>query len=189
MFHGEGMRAGALEVENADQAVLHEQRHNDFRARVNTGFAADVAGIFTDVVDAQDAALSGSRTRKAFVKRDARACGQGVARAHREDGFKKLRLLVPKHDAEHIVVDDFFDALGDAPQKLFAVENGGQRAAHIVKERQRLSLLGEVYKKTRRNSIRISEQGEWTKLSEIVNGRNTSTLSILTRCQKFRAES
>src|SRR5437870_2396048 len=128
MFHGEGMRAGALEVENADQAVLHEQRHNDFRARVNTGFAADVAGIFTDVVDAQDAALSGSRTRKAFVKRDARVCGQGVARAHREDGFKKLRLLVPKHDAEHIVVDDFFDALGDAPQKLFAVENGGQLA-------------------------------------------------------------
>src|SRR5205807_8811410 len=111
MFHGEGMRAGALEVENADQAVLHEQRHNDFRARVNTGFAADVAGIFTDVVDAQDAALSGSRTRKAFVKRDARACGQGVARAHREDGFKKLRLLVPKHDAEHIVVDDFFSVM------------------------------------------------------------------------------
>ena len=160
MFQREGMRPRALEVENADQAVLHEQRHNDFRARINTGFATDIARIFIDVVDPQDAALSGRHARKASVKRDARACRDGVVRAHREGAFKKLGLLVPQHDAEHVVVDDFFDALGDPPQKLLAVQNGGQLAAHFMKQRQRLSLLGVGYKQTLRNRVRISEQGE-----------------------------
>jgi hypothetical protein len=63
MFRGERVRFRAFQIENTDETVLDEKRHNKFRTRFHTGFAPDVPGIFGDVVDAKDAAFSGGRSR------------------------------------------------------------------------------------------------------------------------------
>ena len=142
---GKGMRLNAFEVENADQAVAQQERDNQFRANGNgiggTAAIADIAGIQTDVTDAQGAALAGGRAGDAFVERDAKARGDGVFVVHGEDAFEKLGLLVPEHDGEKVVVDELLDAFGDAAEKLFAVENGRKLAADVVKERKCFGLF------------------------------------------------
>src|SRR5260370_21349180 len=73
MFRGESVRVRAFQIENTDETVLDETRHNKFRTRFHPGFAPDVPGIVGDVVDAEDAAFSRSRTRYALVKRHSAA--------------------------------------------------------------------------------------------------------------------
>ena len=111
-------------------------------------------------MDAQNAALARSRARKTLVKWEPRARGNGIVTAHGEDRFQKLGLLVPQHDAEHVVVHNFLGARGDAPEKLFAVENGSQLAADFVKERQCLGLLRVGDKQALRNRVRITQQSK-----------------------------
>jgi len=43
-----------------------------------------------------------------------------------------LGLLVPKHDAEHVILYDLLDALGDAAKELFTVKDGCDFAADFV---------------------------------------------------------
>ena len=48
------------------------------------------------------------------MKRETKARWNGILAAHGENTFQQLRLLVPEHDAEDVVIHDFLDAFGDA---------------------------------------------------------------------------
>jgi hypothetical protein len=111
-------------------------------------------------VDAQNAALTGGSPGEALVKREAGAQGNGVFAAHGKGGLQKLRLLVPEHDAEHVVVDNFPDALGNAAKKFLTVENGGQLAADFVKQGKGFRLLGVGDKQTLGNRVGIAQQSK-----------------------------
>ncbi len=66
------------------------------------------------------------------MKGNAHAHGDGVTIAHDEDALELLRFFIPQHDAENVVVDKFLDALRDAAQQFFAVEDGRDLAADFV---------------------------------------------------------
>src|SRR6266550_508595 len=117
------MRFRALQIENTDEAVLYEKRHDEFGTR-----------IFGDVIDPQDAAFSGGSAREAMMKREAKARRNRVVAAHGENAFQQLRLLIPEHDAEDVIIHNFPDAFGDAAEKLFAIKNRGQLAAHLIQQ-------------------------------------------------------
>src|SRR5258708_7815162 len=114
------MRHRAFQIENPDEAVLHEQGHNEFGTRFHAGLTADVTRIFGDVIDPQDAALSCGSACEAPVKREAKARCNRIRGAHGESALQQLRLFIPEHDAEDVIVHNFFDALGDAAKELFA---------------------------------------------------------------------
>src|SRR5712672_2562978 len=132
MFQRKGMWLLAFQIEQADEAVLHEKRYDDFGTSFHAGITADVARIVCDVADAQDAPFSGGGSGETFMQRDPQACRNGIAATHRENTFQMLRLFVPEHDAENVILDDFLDALSDAAEELFAVENGSHLSADLV---------------------------------------------------------
>jgi hypothetical protein len=69
-----------------------------------------------------------------------------------------LGLLVPEHDAENVILDDFLDALGDAAEELFAVKDGGDFAADLIEQSERIGLLRVREEKALRNGVRITQQ-------------------------------
>jgi len=56
-----------------------------------------------------------------------------------------------------VVVDELLDVLGDATEKGFAVEDGGQLAADVVEERESFCLIGISKKQRRRGRFSGSE--------------------------------
>src|SRR6266850_1286623 len=167
MLRREGVRNSALEIQNADQPVLQEKRNNEFRARFYAALAANVAGIFGDVIDAEDAALAGSSSGQALMKRELHASLDGILVAHGKSTFEELRLFVPEHHAEDMVVDDFLDALGDAAQEFFAVENRGELAAHLVEEQEGLGLFRMRGEKALRYRIGAAEMGKSSEFRNV----------------------
>src|SRR5256885_12264333 len=69
-----------------------------------------------------------------------------------------LGVFVPQHHAEHVVVDQFLDALRDASQELFSIQDGGNLAANLIQQGQSIGLLGMRDKKTRGYGVRIAYQ-------------------------------
>src|SRR6266403_1863715 len=104
--------------------------------------------------------LSRRRSGEPFMQRDARACGNGIAAAHGENAFQMLGLLVPEHDAENVIFHDFLDALGDAAEKFFAVEDGGYFTADFVEQSERIGLIRMRKEQALRDGVRITHQGE-----------------------------
>ena len=67
------MRFRALQIENTDEAVLYEKRHDEFGTRFHAGLTANITRIFGDVIDPQDATFSCGSAREAMMKREAKA--------------------------------------------------------------------------------------------------------------------
>src|ERR1700704_1341265 len=128
------MRFRALQIENTDEAVLYEKRHDKFGTRFHAGLTADVTRIFGDVIDPQDAAFSGGGACEAMMKREAKARRNRIVAAHGENALQQLRLLIPEHDAENVIIHNFPDTFGDAAEKLFPIKNRGQLAAHLIQQ-------------------------------------------------------
>ena len=158
MFQGERVRLRALQIENTDEAVLHEKRHDKFGTRFHAGLTADVTRIFGDVIDPQDAAFSGGSAREAMVKREAKARRNRIRGAHGESALQELRPFIPEHDAEDVIVHNFFDAFGDAAKELFAVKDGGDFAADFVQERKRIGLLGIGSEQAGWNGVSVARE-------------------------------
>ena len=160
MLRGEGMRNSALQIHDADEPISQEKRNDELGTRFHSRLADDVTRIFSDVIDPQCAALSRGGSGKALMKRELKARGDGFVGAHGEDAFEQLGLLVPEHDAEDVVVDHFLDALGDAVEKFFALQDGGELAAYLVQEHERFGLLRMREEKTLGHRIGITQKGE-----------------------------
>src|SRR5260370_1109194 len=127
------MRLRALQIENADEAALHEKRHDEFGTGFHAGLTADVTWIRGDVIDPQNAAFSGGRACEAMMKRQAKARRNRLRAAHGENALQQLRLLIPEHDAEDVIIHNLLDAFGNAAKELFPVKDGGDFAADFVK--------------------------------------------------------
>jgi hypothetical protein len=72
------------------------------------------------------------------------AFGDGLVGMNVDNGFETGRLLVPEQDAEELIVDEFFDAFGDAAEEFVTSEDGSEFAADFEEEREGLMLLVRV---------------------------------------------
>ncbi len=92
------------------------------------------------------------------MKREAQASRDGIAEAHAEHAFQQLSAFIPEHDAENVVVDDFLDPLRNLAQQFLAVEDGGDFAAYLVKQREGAGLLGIGDEQTRGDGVGVADQ-------------------------------
>jgi hypothetical protein len=81
---------------------------------------------------------------------------------HGEDAFEELGLLVPEHDAEDVVADEFFQALGDAAEKLFAVKNGRELATNLIEKQQSIGVLGVGSEQALRDRVGVTKERKGT---------------------------
>ena len=68
MLFGEVAHALALQIHHAHHAILHDQRHGDFRADV--GMRSDVARVGQRIGHAHDLARFGGGAGEPFAERD-----------------------------------------------------------------------------------------------------------------------
>ncbi len=167
MFQGERVKLRALEIENANQAVLHEQRHDQLGTSFQASAAANVTRVARDVIDAQDTPLARSRSGESLVQRDAQARGNRITAAHGENALQMLGLLVPQHDAEDVILDDFLDAFGDAAKELLAVKDGSDFAADFVKQGEGIGLVRVRKDHALRDGVRVTQQGKGADFREV----------------------
>ena len=126
-----------------------------------------MAGIVLDVINAYAAALGGGCASDAFVERHAEAHGTRIFIAKGENALEKLGCVVPEHHAKSMVVDETLDALGDAEEQLFAIEDGREFAAYLVQQRQRLGLLRISGQKARRNGVHVAQNAVGSELRDV----------------------
>src|SRR6202158_1223709 len=152
------MRRRALQIENPDEAVLHETRHKEFGTRFHAGLTADVTRVFGDVIDPEDEAFSGGSACEALVKREAKARRNRIRGAHGENALQQLGLFIPEHDAEDIIVHNFPEAFGDAAKELFAVKDRRDFAADLVEQSERIGLFRMRYEQALRDGVSLTQQ-------------------------------
>ncbi len=145
VLRGEGVVAGALQVQDAHQPVLDEHRHRQLRAHGLVKHALDVARVELHVGHPQGLAQRRGGAADPFAQ------GEGGDRAHArsvavdgELGLEQLALVVPQHDGEDVVVDEPLDPLRHPLEQLAAVQDRGELAAQLVQQRQGLGLLAQV---------------------------------------------
>ena len=71
-----------------------------------------------------------------------------------------------------MVVDDFLDALCNFAEQLFAVEDGGDLAAHLVQKREGAGLFGIGNQKTRGDGVGVADQGKASELGFFIHMRS-----------------
>src|SRR4029077_13875892 len=113
MFQSERMRLCTLKIKNANEPVLDKQGHDELGTRFQARVTGNVARIFGDVIDPQGSTLARGGARKAFVKREMKSRSYRVLAAHGEHTLQQLRLFIPEHHAENVIIHDFFHAFGD----------------------------------------------------------------------------
>ena len=123
----------AFEIQDADEAVLGNERNGELRTDVGVG--GDVVFDFGDVVDEHGLAGEGDLADDAFAKRKAHAGGFGCV-ADLEAHAQVVGAVVEQEDGEDAVRDDRADQLGGAIEKGLQVERGVERVGHVGEERQ-----------------------------------------------------
>ena len=83
-----------------------------------------------------------------------------------------LGTFVEQHYGENMVVNQFFDALSDTAEQLFAVENGGDLAADVVQQGKRVGLLGVRDKQARGDGISFTHQRKWSEFGGFIHIRS-----------------
>jgi hypothetical protein len=121
---GEGVHLGAFQIEDADETILQEERDDQFGAHVVAVRELDVTLVLADVGDTDRAAVTCAETGDALVEGDGELDGDGFVVVFGEGAFEMGVGFVPEHEIEEVVVDDGFDAVGDAEEEFVAVEDG-----------------------------------------------------------------
>src|SRR6266403_443159 len=88
VLQSEGVGLRAFKIENSDEPVAQQKRHDELGTHLNAALAADVARIIRDVIDSQNTPLACGRSREPLVERYARARGKGIAAAHGKNAFQ-----------------------------------------------------------------------------------------------------
>ena len=135
MLFGEEAEGFAFEVHDADEAILRDERHGEFRADV--GVRGNIARIAAGVGDAHGGAFKRGGAGDAFAERDVAELQTFVV-ALAEVVAQGGLLVIDEHDAEGIKVDEHFDAGGEALQQLVKVEDGRQFAGEVSEGAQGL---------------------------------------------------
>ncbi len=169
MLGRERIGIGTLQIEDADEPILQEQRHHEFGAHDHTGFALDVARIVERVGNADGASLACRSSGDALMKRQSEPRRDGIAVAHAENALEELGVFVPQHHAEDVVVDQLFNPMGHAPQQLLAIENRSNFAADFVEQAKCAGLFGIGGEQTCRDGVGVADEWKWSELGLFVH--------------------
>ena len=135
-------RADMLQIEDANDAVFVEERHDHLRARF--GIDHVIAGVLADIGDVDQPPLGDGSPYQAGVDRQRPA---GHARVAEAPGIARHQLIssgVDQHEGEHLVVDQAAQKLADALEELVEVEDRGQLNGDLVEHFERLRLPGDA---------------------------------------------
>ena len=179
MFFRKRIRISAFQIENADESIPEQQRNHEFRAHDHIGFHLHEARIVQCVGDANRAAFARRSSGDSVMQRKAKARRNRVAVAQTENAFEKLRVFVPQHHAEKMIVNDFFDALRDATQQFFAIENGREFATDVVQQRERACRFRHGQNQVRGYRISVFPERECSEFGRIVHTKVYVSLTTL----------
>ncbi len=144
MLLGEGVVLGALQVDDADQPVLEHQRHRQLRPHLDPVAAGRVVRIQVDVRYANGLAQRRRGPGHAVSQREPALGDETLVVLERKGVRQKLRVLVPQHHREHLVVDQPLHQTGDRAQQLLAVQDRRQLTADLVQQRKRARLIADA---------------------------------------------
>lgn len=85
--------------------------------------------------------MTGGVASDSFEKRNREIDVDGFFVMSGKGDFQLGGIFVPEHDVKEMIVDNFFNAIGDALEQLVAGEDGGQFAADVKQQREGLVLL------------------------------------------------
>lgn len=131
VFKGEVAHGFGLEVEDADDLVLDDERDGEFGADVGVG--VDVVLGLGDVFDEEGFALEGGLAGDAVAKLDTDAFDLGGV-ADLEAHSEVFGAVVDEEDGEDFVVDNGADQVGDAMHEGVEVERGVEGVGEFVEE-------------------------------------------------------
>ena len=129
----EGEVAGGLglEVEDADDLVLDDERDGELGTHV--GIGVDVVLGLGDVFDEERLTLEGGLADDAFTELDAHPLDLSRV-ADLEAHAQVLRTVVDEEDGEDFVVDDGADEVGDAVHEGVEVKCGVESVGEVMEE-------------------------------------------------------
>src|ERR1700751_901 len=138
MLFAKRVELRAFQIEDTDDfaLVLHGER--EFRARFRIHH--QIARIDRNIRNEHRLAQGCGGADDAFASGHAKFSLRALAMLYVETMAKDFLLFVVEHDAENLIVDDAFDLLGGAAQKLFDIKNGAHFAADFVEQEQRVGL-------------------------------------------------
>ena len=131
VFGGEVAECFGLEIEDADDLVLDDERDGEFGADVGVG--VDVVVEPGDVFDEEGLALQRGLADDAAAEFDAHALDLGGV-ADLEAHAEVFGAVVDEEDGEDFVVDDGADEVGDAVHEGVEVEGGVEGVGEVVEE-------------------------------------------------------
>ena len=135
MLFGEITFLPGLDVDDADQAVLDDQRNRELG--MNVGQRFDVEVFARDVGDQLRLARLGGAPGDALTNLHANALGDFGRIADLKTDVEFLALFIEQENGEDLVVDDLANKFGDAAQGGLQVERGVDDVGHFEQKRFR----------------------------------------------------
>ena len=123
MLFGEVADAFAFQIEDAHHAVLHHQRHSDFRTNIRV--RGDVAGIGQCVLDTNRFALCGGSAGNSLPQRNI-VEQHALIVTFAEPVAERTLFGIDQKNTEGVVVDERADGLGDFAEQLIELQDGGK---------------------------------------------------------------
>ncbi len=125
VLFGKGAELGAFQIQYTDEAVAHNERHNEFGPDLDLGVpVTDVALVFEHVVDADRPAQERAGARQTPPERKSALERDMLAKTQRVIEIEQLCALVPQHHTEQVVVHKPAHAFGDFGVNLVELQAG-----------------------------------------------------------------
>src|ERR1035438_2147105 len=159
---GEESDALAFEIQYADHAILHDQRHGNLGT--HSRMRSDIAGIGGGVVDSDHLAGCCGRSSDAFAQRNVIEI-HALVEADAEPMPKRLLRGIDQQDAESVVIDEAAHAGRYFAEQFVDIENGSEFVRNPREGTNRSVLaLGPLVK------LRIVNRGRDTAGDEAQHG-------------------
>ena len=120
MFLGEVVRLRRLDVNHADDPVLDDQRHRNFRAHVWN--RRNITRVVGHIIDQDRFGALGRYPGNALANLDPHAIGNFVRVPHAEPEVEFLRFVIEQEDAKYLIINDFAHQFRDPTQSRVQVK-------------------------------------------------------------------
>jgi len=131
-----------LEVEDADDAALIEERHDQLGAGLLVH--GQIALVLQHVRNVDEAPLADGRADQAAGDGDAAHGRMHIAEAPGVAGDEDFAFFIEQHDGEHLVVNEAAEKLADAFEERIEVEDGGELDGDFIEDGEGLRLAGDA---------------------------------------------
>ena len=136
VLFGEIARLACFDVDNADQAILDDQRDSEFRMHV--GNRLNVKLLARYIVNQLRLPRLSRAAGNPLAYFYPNALGYFGRVSDLEAHIQFLPLLVEQENGEDFVVDDLADEFGDATESSFEIERSVNDVGHLEQKRLRL---------------------------------------------------